>query len=65
MVGAMRRTSIATATTRCGDVDSSLSIARALWKLAKRGIERGVLHSSRNGDGDDVTLPSSSRTVEP
>ncbi|RWW50982.1 hypothetical protein BHE74_00042708 [Ensete ventricosum] len=40
----MRRT--AAATTRRDDVDSSLSIARALWKLAKRGTERGVVHSS-------------------
>ncbi|RZS10389.1 hypothetical protein BHM03_00041620 [Ensete ventricosum] len=46
----MRRT--AAATTRRDDVGSSLSIARALWKLAKRGTKRGV-------------IPSSSRIVEP
>ncbi|RRT55325.1 hypothetical protein B296_00042278, partial [Ensete ventricosum] len=65
MGGAMRRSSTAAATTRRDDVGSSLSIAQTLWKLAKQGTERGVVHSSRNGGGDDVTFPSSSRTMEP
>ncbi|RWW38600.1 hypothetical protein BHE74_00056156, partial [Ensete ventricosum] len=60
--GAMSRSSIAAMTTRGDDDGSSLSIARALslswnvrfrqgggrglWKLAKRGTERGLVHSS-------------------
>ncbi|RWW45105.1 hypothetical protein BHE74_00049086, partial [Ensete ventricosum] len=44
--GSMSRSSTAAATTRRDDDDTSLSIARALWKLTKRGTERGVVHSS-------------------
>ncbi|RWW43014.1 hypothetical protein BHE74_00051368, partial [Ensete ventricosum] len=44
-MGDAMRSSAAAVTTRCDDVGSSLSIARALWKLAKRGTERGVVHS--------------------
>ncbi|RZR89726.1 hypothetical protein BHM03_00017496 [Ensete ventricosum] len=44
--GSMSRSSTAAATTRRDDDGSSLSIARALWTLAKWGTERGMVHSS-------------------